>query len=189
MASNSTAYFNSTTGKASFQNLNITSVGMYLIRFKIWSSNDEFEFMCFSKVITVVEALSALDYSTDIPPNYVLKFDGDFNGIDESSVKANLFNFMLNYGVIMAGMNVYSGSVYVSGYSSSVSNNITDTLTASGLTVDPRLSFSYISINDELFNCTHCVLVTNDDSSSSENNDDADDQDNATNQDIQKTVT
>jgi hypothetical protein len=183
MASNSTAYFNSTTGKASFQNLNITSVGMYLIRFKIWSSNDEFEFMCFSKVITVVDTLSALDYSTDTPPNYVLKFDGDYSEIDVSSVKANLFNFMLNYGVLMAGMNVYSGSVYVSGYSSGISNNITDLLTASGLEIDPRLSFSYISVNDQLFNCTNCVLVSTDDDSDSSENDNNND-----NQEINKTV-
>ncbi len=133
---------------------------MYLIRFKISSSDSEFDFTCFSKVITVVEKLSDLTYSTDLPPNYIVRFNGNYSAVDDRSVRASFFNFMLGHGVIMAGINVYKGSVYVSGYSSQYSLDMTRELESSGITIDQRLGFDYMIVNDvQIINCSGCVII------------------------------
>lgn len=79
--------------------------------------------------------------------------------IEPNEVKANVYNFMSGYNISLAGVTVYSGSVYISFYSGSSSNSLIDTLIAAGLTVDPNLQFSYASINDYIVNCTNCVIT------------------------------
>lgn len=67
---------------------------------------------------------------------------------------------MSGYNISVAGLSVNSGSVYISFYSESSSSSLIDTLIAAGLNVDPNLQFSYASIDDQILNCTNCVIAT-----------------------------
>ena len=159
--SNSTVVFDPTTGLAKFSDLVITSAGMYLLTFRVYTSSGEYDFNCFSQAITVKLANIALPtYDASSPPNYVLKYEGDYNAIEPEEVKANVYNFMTGYNISVAGVNTYSGSVYITFYSDDSSSSLIDTLVAAGLTVDPNLVYSYASINNTVINCTNCVITT-----------------------------
>jgi hypothetical protein len=134
---------------------------MYVVKFAIASTNNLYAFSCLSKTITVLDDPASLSASTDsnLPPNYIFKFEGDLTTIETVVVKASLFNFLQDSGVSLSGMDVYSGSVYVSGYSSQSSSDLTSRLSSSGLIVDAGLKFVYLSLNDVLVNCTGCVVA------------------------------
>ena len=158
---NSSVNFDPEQGIASFNNLQINAKGMYILVFSVYSTNGEYSFKCLSKSITVTAADDiAMSYSTNSAPEYIIKFEGEYDSIDGDEVKANVYNFMLGYNIGIGNIQVYQGSVYVSFYSSEFNSNLTDTLIASGLTVDPNLSFSYANINGETIGCTNCVSVS-----------------------------
>lgn len=148
--------FDPTSGLASFQNLQITADGMYLLTFNVSTANDEYNFACFSNAITVTTVVPT--YDVTLPPNYVIKYEGDYNVIDPNEVKANVYNFMRDYNISVAGVNTYSGSVYVTFYSSDFSSSLSDSLSTRGLSVDPNLRFSYASFNSIIINCTNCSV-------------------------------
>lgn len=153
---NTTVTFDPTSGLASFQNLQITADGMYLLTFNVSTANDEYNFACVSNAITVTTA--APTYDVTLPPNYVIKYEGDYNAIDPNEIKANVYNFMTAYNISVAGVNTYSGSVYVTFYSSDFSSSLSDSLGTRGLSVDPNLRFSYASFNSIIINCTNCSV-------------------------------
>lgn len=77
---NTTVSFDPTTGLASFQNLQITANGMYLVTFNVYTpDNLNYDFSCYSSAITV--ATTIVSYDSSLPPNYVIKYEGDFNSI------------------------------------------------------------------------------------------------------------
>jgi len=76
-----------------------------------------------------------------------------------AEVQANAYNFFASHDIRVGGIMVYSGSVYVSFYSDDTSSNLTDTLTANGLELDSSLKFKTATINDQVLNCTNCVIV------------------------------
>ena len=158
-ANSTTAYFNTQSGMAEFSNLVLTDAGMYILTFSISSSDNSFVFNCYSKTIMIVNELSQATYSPNVPPNYIFKFDGDYSAIDVDNAKSNIFNFALKYGVVLAGLEAYSGSVYISGHSSTASSNMSSLLASSGVVIDPNMRFTYISVNDVLINCTNCAIV------------------------------
>lgn len=155
---NATVRFDPVTGFAQFDNLVISANGMYVLTFAVKTLNNEYSFSCFSKYIEIRAA--ALTYDATQAPNYVLKYEGDFNKINAAEVAANVYNYMAGYNVSVAGVSVVSGSVYITFYSSDSSTNLIDTLLAAGLAVDPNLVYSYASINDQIINCTNCVVAT-----------------------------
>ncbi len=138
---------------------------MYLLAFNVRTRGNEFNFKCLSKKITVKQAgvplptFKADPQMTSLPPNYILKFEGDYSTIVPEEVKANLYNFMAGYNVSVAGIRAYSGSVYVSFYSDSASSSLVDIIASKGLEVDSNLRFAYATINDGVITCTSCTVV------------------------------
>lgn len=100
-------------------------------------------------------------YSTNEAPNYIVKFEGNINDTVTEEVKANTYNYFAQNDISIGGIQIYEGSVYVSFYSSSSNPALISSLAASGLTVDPKLSFSYVSIDGTLITCTDCTIGTN----------------------------
>lgn len=99
-------------------------------------------------------------YSTNEAPNYIVKFEGNINNTVTEEVKANTYNYFSQNDISIGGIQIYEGSVYVSFYSSSSNPALINSLAASGLTVDPNLSFSYVSIDGTLITCTDCSIYT-----------------------------
>lgn len=64
--------------------------------------------------------------------------------------------------MVLTGMEIYSGSVFVSGYASTASSSLSSELETSGVTVDSSLKFVYLSFNDVLMNFTGVVVVVED---------------------------
>ncbi len=75
---NSSSYFNPSSGLASFNNLAITSTGMYLLLFNVSTVNsDDYSFSCYSNKITILNQNTTLPtYTPGTEPNYILKFQG-----------------------------------------------------------------------------------------------------------------
>ena len=145
---------------------------MYLLTFNVFTPNStKNNFKCFSKAITVAPSIPSYDPTS--PPNYLFKFIGDINQIgklfsilkqflnwfnlnfirfnkDTGEVKANAYNFFVSHNVNVAGISVFSGSVYITFYSDDTSTTLYETLVASGLAIDPNLKYSYASINDNI---------------------------------------
>ena len=67
---------------------------------------------------------------------------------------------MAGYDIIAQNIQAISGSVYITFYSSDSSSNLIDALIAAGVNIDPNLQYSYASINDQILNCTNCVIIT-----------------------------
>ena len=141
---NASVTFDPVTGLAEFNNLAISSDGMYVLTFSVLTTNNEYSFSCFSKYIEVTS--KTVNYDSTQAPNYVLKYEGDINSINEAEVTANVYNYMLIYNVSVAGVSVTSGSVYITFYSNDGSNALINSLVTAGLSVDPNLVFSYASI-------------------------------------------
>ena len=158
---NSSAEFDPSNGVAVFSDLGISKKGMYLLTFKVISIDGAYTLNCLSKAITVTaETATQMRYSTDSAPNYTFKFEGEYDSIESDEVKANLYNFMTGYEIDVGSIQVYSGSVYVSFYSSDTNSDLVNTLISAGLTVDPNLQFSYASIDGNTVQCTNCVIAT-----------------------------
>ncbi len=134
---------------------------MYIVKFAVASTSNIYAFTCFSKTITVQDTDSSTDSSASsgLPPNFIFKFDGDLTVINSVLVKANLFNYVHSSGVTLSGMEVYSGSVYLSGYSTENPSSLINRLSSSGVTIDSGLSFVYLSVNDALVRCSECVIL------------------------------
>jgi hypothetical protein len=80
VATNATVSFDPTNGLAVFQNLQITANGMYLVTFNVFTpDNTKYDFKCFSNAITVETTI--VSYDSSLPPNYILKYEGDYNAI------------------------------------------------------------------------------------------------------------
>ena len=135
---------------------------MYLLLFTLATTDGTYNFNCFSKTIKVSSAANSVEYSSELPPNYIMKFDGNFEEINTDVIKASTFNFMSRHGVVLTGMEIYSGSVFVSGYASTASSSLSSELETSGVTVDSSLKFVYLSFNDVLMNFTGVVVVVED---------------------------
>ena len=167
IVSNSTAYFDSNSGLAYFNDILITAKGMYLLTFNLTTDDDLYNFDCYSNLITISDAdTSPATYSTDFPPNYILKFEGNFVSIEENAVKASIYNYLVNKSVSLSDMSLYSGSVYASGYSSAVSTSLMNDLSSSGLPIGLELKFLYASVNSFIINfgyltvnCTNCSII------------------------------
>lgn len=69
---------------------------------------------------------------------------------DTGEVKANAYNFFVSHNVNVAGISVFSGSVYITFYSDDTLTTLYKTLVASGLAIDPNLKYSYASINENI---------------------------------------
>ena len=204
---NATVKFDSTSGLAQFDNLIITEPGMYVLTLSVYTTNSNYDFSCYSKSITVLKTGTVLPpYNVNSPPDYVLKYEGDYNSIgmyydithflillvdlksilgrliilvntllplifflkliilieiqEPEEIKANMYNFMTKYDIIVQNIKALPGSVYVTFYSSDTSSNLVDVLSSSGVDIDPKLKYTYASINDQIVNCTNCILVT-----------------------------
>lgn len=79
---NSTAEFDPSTGSAAFNNLAVTEPGMYLLTLTVGTSDNSYNFKCFSKTIEIIRSGTVLEsYDSNLAPNYVFKYDGDFDSI------------------------------------------------------------------------------------------------------------
>lgn len=127
---------------------------MYVVSINVLTTNGEYTLGCLSKTIRVKKAGANLPtYKADptmsqLPPNYVFKFEGDYNSIEPEEIKANMYNYLLEYGVDSAGIEVYSGSVYTAIYADDTSSDLLNSITANGVSIDRNLVFSYATIND-----------------------------------------
>lgn len=99
-------------------------------------------------------------YSTNEVPNYIVKFEGNINNTVPEKVKANTYNYFAQNDISIGGIQIYEGSVYVSFYSSSSNSALVNSLATSGLTVDPNLSFSYVSIDGSIITCNNCTITS-----------------------------
>ena len=159
--SNSSSFFDPSTGMATFQDLAISLKGMYLLKFSVYTSNLDYNFTCFSQSITILHPTQTLPtYTPGTAPSYVLKFAGNYSEIEPDEVKANVYNFMSMHNVGVGGITVYSGSVYVTFYSSDSSTTVNSVLSTSGLIIDPTLKFAYATIFGITINCTDCSNST-----------------------------
>lgn len=155
-----TARFDPAQGIAVFKNLAISEKGMYLLKFTVNTIDDEYNFDCFSKAITVKdETQKAAEYSTEYAPNYILKFEGDYDQIEPEEVKANVYNYISQYNIRFGGLQIHKGSVYVSFYSSDSDSNLVNDLNSGGLTIDPKLTFVYANIDNSILSCTNCQVA------------------------------
>ena len=157
---NSTAEFDTTTGDVSFKNIAISEAGMYLLTLNVNTSDASYKFDCFSKTIEIIRKGETLEsYDANLPPNYVFKYEGDFDKIEPAEVKANMYNYMSSYNITARNIEAVAGSVYITFYSSGSNSDLINSLIAAGVSIDPNLVYSYASINDNVVNCTNCVIV------------------------------
>lgn len=160
VVTNASVTFDTSTGFAQFNNLKITKAGMYLISITVATLNNEFNLQCYSNLIQIVKSISLLKtYSTDTEPDYTLKFNGNYNEINPDEIKASVYNYISNYGINIAGINAYAGSVIVTFYSDDTSAGLLNQLISSGLNVSSSLTFVSITSGGQTFTCTNCTIV------------------------------
>ena len=164
--SNTTVTFDQTTGLALFTNLAITKSGMYLISITVASTNNEYSLQCYSNLIQIKQAKAVLkSYSSEVEPDYVLKFNGNYSQIDPNEIKANIYNYISDYGVNIAGITSYPGSVFVAFYSDDSSDTLINQLIAAGINISSSLTFVSISLNGNTFICSNCsnsvIIISN----------------------------
>ena len=131
---------------------------MYLLKFSVYTSNHDYNFTCLSQSITILHSTQTLPtYTVGSNPDYLLKFEGNYSNIEPEEIKASVYNYMNMNNVGVAGITVYSGSVYVVFYSSDTSSAVNNLLSTTGLKIDSTLQFAYATIFDETLNCTNCT--------------------------------
>ena len=92
---NATVQFDSSNGLAQFDNLIITEPGMYVLTLTVYTTNSNYDFSCFSKSITVLKTGTVLSsYDANSPPDYILKYEGDYNSI---GMDFNLFKYSIKF--------------------------------------------------------------------------------------------
>ena len=158
--SSASVIFDTSSGLAEFDNLKITKAGMYMISINVATTNNDYNFQCYSNLIQIIKSTTVLKtYSSETEPDYTLKFNGNYNDINPAEVKASVYNYISSYGINIAGINAYSGSVYITFFSSDTSASLMNQLIANGLTISPSLTFVSITSGGQTFSCTNCTVV------------------------------
>lgn len=162
-----TVTFDASTGYGIFSNLVITKHGMYLTTISVYTDNsNDFNFNCYSNPIQIRSADSQLvSYDSNSRPDYIIKFNGSYNSINPSEIKASVYNFMISNGIKIGGISCYSGSVYVAFYSSDTNSNLINKLINNGLIISSSLSFVSATIGGVTYICSNCTIIISNSSS------------------------
>ena len=143
----------------------ISQAGMYIISIRVATASNLFSLKCISNPIQILApSTSLISYDSTTQPDYILKFNGDFSSIVPAEIKANVYNYVLNnYGLSMAGMNCYSGSVYVTFYSSTSSSRpLIIALISGSLRISSNLTFVSVTANGVTYTCSNCSVTLTD---------------------------
>ena len=150
------------TGLATFNNLQISASGMYMLIFQVGTTNKNYNFNCFSNEITILKTGTSLQsYVVGSPPNYILKFNGNYSNIVPGEVHSKVYNLMSAYNVSVAGITSYSGSVMITFYSTDISGSLLSQIVSGGINLGSDLTFSQLSLNNVVYNCTTCAAAVN----------------------------
>lgn len=156
---NTQAIFDTATGLAQFTNLKIDLAGMYVIRIQVNTLDNDYNLQCLSNPIQIKKSTTLISYDSSLQPDYMLKFNGDYNSIEPSDIKANVYNYFANNNITVGGISSYSGSVIVVFYSSDSNPVVISSLASSGLTISPNLTFASITVGSTTYTCTNCTVV------------------------------
>ena len=165
--SNATVTFDTTTGLAVFSNLQISKAGMYVLAIRVYTTDNLYSSQCYSNPIQIIKSSVQISYDSTTTPDYIIKFNGSYNSINPAEIKANVYNYMSNYNLTIGGISCYSGSVYVSFYSSDINAALITSLISSGLIVSTSLSFQSITVGSVTYSCSNCTIVIQDTGSTS----------------------
>lgn len=125
----SNATFSSTSNRAIidpsksqiiFQELMFNGTGMYVLEAEIKSSDDDYDFKCYSYGVMIREPNKTLTIDDSVKPNVIIKFDKDFNTVvanrEIEHVKSQFYNCIIDrYGLdLTSSISVYAGSVVAS---------------------------------------------------------------------------
>ena len=156
---NTQATFDTSTGLAQLTNLKIDKAGMYVINIEVNTLGNEYTLKCLSNPIQIIKSTTQISYDSSQKPDYLVKFNGDYNSIEPSEIKANVYNYFSNYNITVGGISSYSGSVYVVFYSTDTNTALITELVSNGLVVSPNLKFASITIGSVTYNCTNCTIT------------------------------
>ena len=151
--------FNTNTGIATFQNLEISQKGMYMLIVDVKTTNtNKYNFVCFSTPILVkAKTETILTSSQDTEPNIYLTFTGNYTSQTADTLKeiqTMIYNcLMVQYGLLIESpIQLYQGSIKgvfdSSGSASSYSSLLTalnDNTTNFTLTSDVILQYATIN--------------------------------------------
>ncbi len=127
---------------------------MYLLTINVYTNSHEYNLNCYSNAIQIISAKATLPtYDSTSQPDYILKFNGSYSSIVPSEIQASVYNYISKYGISMAGMSCYSGSVHVSFYSSNTNKVLISSLITSGITVSTSLTFNSITVGSTTYTC------------------------------------
>jgi len=157
--SNSTVIFDTSSGLALFSNLQISKAGMYVLSIQVYTTDNMYSSQCYSNPIQIIQSTTRISYDSSDTPDYIMKFNGSYSSIIPADIKANVYNYMSNYGLTIGGISCYSGSVYVSFYSSDTNVALITSLISSGLIVSKSLSFQSITVGSVTYSCSNCTIV------------------------------
>ena len=105
--------FNTSTGKALFQNISIDKTGMYLLSVNVSASDNSFDYTAKSNIIRVSDSL----ITTNEPvKNFIARFDGDYDELSKTgevdNYKAMIYNYLNGQSVeIVGSINAFKGSL------------------------------------------------------------------------------
>jgi hypothetical protein len=172
ITSNTTAFFDPSTGYAQFNSLSITKSGMYIILISVSTTGHEYKSQCYSNPIQIIKG-SIPSYDKTTQPDYTLKFVGNYSSINPAEIKANVYNYFAMNGISLAGMSSYSGSVYITFYSLNRNTTLINALISNGLNISSSLTFSSINVDGSTYTCTNCIVTiinTNTNNNNNNNN-------------------
>ena len=141
--------YDSATGYARFDQLNIDIFGMYILEFDVTSTNEEVSsFSCKSAAVRILskrQKAPLCDVSSE--PNYDLYFEGDYIATDTEVVKAQVYNLLLDNEIDPQYITTYEGSVHVAIQSDSSPTLLAETLKTTEVTGLEGLTFKSATIN------------------------------------------
>lgn len=115
-------------GVFKFNNLKITSSGMYVLLISLKTTNGEYAFDCVSKSILVQQAQQAITINDDYPPGIVFKFSGNFSDHKSKleSYKTIFYNCIIEkYNITVSrSLSIYEGSIMLNTDGSGTASNL-----------------------------------------------------------------
>jgi len=156
--------FDKSTGLAIFENLQINKPGMYVLAMNVSTNDNEYQSICYSNSIKILASSSKVInqiYDSNVTPEYIARFDGDFNSIIPAEIEAIMYNYISSYGINMAGISCwpYLNQVYISFYSKDFRSLLMQNIVSNGLNISHNLNFVSISFENQNFTCLNCSKI------------------------------
>lgn len=155
---------------------------MYFISILVYSTNNDYNLKCYSNAIQIISAIGMLPtYDSTSQPDYTIKFNGQFSSINPVEIKTKVYNYMTTYGINIGGIKCYAGSVIVAFYSTDTNTQLINSLTSGGLNISSNLVFVSANIGGTMYNCTNCIIITNNNNVNTNNTNNSSNNGNANN--------